>query len=62
MRKREYFIGVDAHSKNCFFVVMNARGQVLQRHKVSTNRAVPCEYLGNELKQLRRRWPRFLGL
>lgn len=47
MRKREYFIGVDAHSKNCFFVFMNARGQVLQRHKVSTSEANILELVGS---------------
>jgi len=31
------FIGLDAHSKTCFFVVMNKRGRVLAKKRVKTN-------------------------
>ena len=28
---KKYYIGLDGHSKNCFFVVLNARGRVIQK-------------------------------
>lgn len=31
------FIGMDAHSKTCFFVVMNKRGKVVAKKRVKTN-------------------------
>lgn len=31
------FIGMDAHSKTCFFVVMNSRGKVVSKRRVNTN-------------------------
>ena len=31
------FIGLDAHSKTCFFVVMNKRGKVVKKRRVDTN-------------------------
>ena len=33
------FIGMDAHSKTCFFVVMNKRGRILTKRRVKTNEA-----------------------
>lgn len=32
-------IGMDAHSKTCFFVVMNQRGRILTKKRVKTNEA-----------------------
>ena len=32
-------IGMDAHSKTCFFVVMNQRGKILKKMRVKTNEA-----------------------
>ena len=34
--KRKYYIGLDGHSKNCFFVVLNGRGKIVCREKVET--------------------------
>ena len=31
------FIGMDAHSKTCFFIVMNKRGKVVAKERVETN-------------------------
>jgi len=31
------FVGMDAHSKTCFFVVMNKRGKVVMRKRIDTN-------------------------
>ena len=32
----KHYIGLDAHSKNCFFVVLNRKGKVVMRKKVPT--------------------------
>jgi transposase len=32
-------IGMDAHSKTCFFVVMNKRGKIMKKQRVKTNEA-----------------------
>ncbi len=34
--KRKYYIGLDGHSKNCFFVVLDSRGRVVKKEKVQT--------------------------
>ena len=31
------YIGLDAHSKTCFFVVLNKRGKVVRKQRVNTN-------------------------
>lgn len=36
-KKILHFIGLDAHSRNCFFVVMSSDGRVLKRIKVQTS-------------------------
>ena len=33
------YIGMDAHSKTCFFVVIDKRGKVLIKKRVNTNEA-----------------------
>jgi hypothetical protein len=32
----KYYIGLDGHSKNCFFVVLNSKGKVIRHEKVPT--------------------------
>jgi transposase len=39
------FIGMDAHSKTCFFVVMNKRGEVSDRRRVETGERKILEYV-----------------
>lgn len=41
----KYYIGMDAHSTNCFFVVMNGRGKILRKAKVKTCERDLVEYL-----------------
>jgi len=35
----KYYIGLDAHKRNCYFVVLNRKGKVLMRKKVPTEEA-----------------------
>jgi len=39
------FIGMDAHSKTCFFVAMNARGKVIDRRQVNTNEKAILDFV-----------------
>jgi transposase len=35
----KYYIGLDAHKRNCYFVVLNRKGKILTRKKVPTEEA-----------------------
>ena len=43
MRTCRHYIGLDAHSKNSFFVVMDSRGKIRRRVKVPTTEATLLE-------------------
>lgn len=49
-----YYIGLDAHTRNCVFGVMDARGRLLERAKVTTT--------DRELLSYVQRWPRPVAL
>jgi len=40
-----YYIGLDAHSNSCTFVVMNSRGKILKRAQVKTNEKDVLEFV-----------------
>ncbi len=48
------FIGMDAHSKTCFFVVMNKRGKVVARKRINTDEGNILGFI-RSIKTLRRR-------
>ena len=39
------YIGMDAHSKNSYFVVLSRSGKVLRREKVTTQEATILEFV-----------------
>ena len=43
--KRKYYIGLDGHSKNCFFVVLDGRGNVVCREKVETAESTVLQFV-----------------
>lgn len=43
--KKKYYIGLDGHSKNCYFVVLNARGKVVDREKLPTREKDLLSYI-----------------
>jgi transposase len=43
--KRKYYIGLDGHSKNCFFIVLDGRGNVVCREKVDTAENAILQFL-----------------
>lgn len=45
MSRKKVYIGLDAHSKNCFFVVMDVRGRVGLRHQVKTSESTLVDFL-----------------
>ncbi|MBN2525264.1 MAG: transposase [Deltaproteobacteria bacterium] len=42
---RKYYIGLDGHSKNCFFVVLNSQGKVIRREKTPTSEAQILQFI-----------------
>ena len=39
------FIGMDAHSNTCFFVVMNSRGKIVTKRRVKTEEGTLLEFV-----------------
>jgi predicted NBD/HSP70 family sugar kinase len=43
--KRKYYIGLDGHSKNCFFVVLDGKGKIVCREKVATAESTILQFV-----------------
>jgi transposase len=43
--KRKYYIGLDGHSKNCFFVVLDGKGKIVSREKVATAESTILQFV-----------------
>ena len=42
---KKYYIGLDGHSRNCFFVVLDARGRVICREKIPTSETPILQFI-----------------
>jgi transposase len=43
--KRQYYIGLNGHSKNCFFVVLDGKGKIVCREKVATAESTILQFV-----------------